>query len=184
MMVITVSSFSVNVSQFSENSLNPSKSSESRTIGKHFNLLSGLFKMFNLMKLKSNGDGKKSKAKVEIIPFDGLYYDAKNNRRVEKFTNSAELNKQEGVMEMNMNTSLKDVKEVKKEEPQFWLFDKYASKVDLLFMTKVLLKIIVFKKIVKFIALICLLFFLPTINDNSDEDKKDSRNLDVYGKYS
>lgn len=137
--------------------------------------------MFKSMKSEPNGDGKKSKTKFEVVPYDGLY---NNNRRVEKFVTLAELNKQEGIMNMNMNTdmAMKDDKEVKKEESQFWLFDKYANKVDLLFMTKVLLKIIVFKKIVKFIALICLLFFLPTINDNSEEEKKDSRNFDVYGK--
>lgn len=179
---IAVSSFSVNVTRISQNSLEPSRTSEARTISKHFNLLYDLFKMFNSVKPKSNGDAKKSKTKVEVIPFDGLNHDAYNNRRVEKFTTLAELNKQEGILDMNMNSAIADIKDVKKEEPQFWMFDKFTSKYDLIFMTKVLLKIIVFKKIVKFIALVCLLFFLPTINDNSKEEKKDSRNLDVYGK--
>lgn len=180
--LIAVSSFSVNVTKISENnSLKTSNSSEPRTIDKHFNLLYGLYKMFKSMKSKSNVDGKKSKSSVEVVPFDGLYRGDYNNRRVEKFVTLADLNKQEGIMGMNMNTAM--VKKEKPEKPEFWLFDKYASKVDLLFMTKVLLKIIVFKKIVKFIALICLLFFLPTISDNSssDDDKKDSRNLDIYG---
>lgn len=60
----------------------------------------------------------------------------------------------------------------------FEKFERFKNNVDLLFMTKVILKILVFKKIVKFIALVCLLFFLPAINDNSDEA---SRNLKHHG---
>lgn len=171
--VSMASSFTVNTSKISQNS-----SEFPRTLDKHFNFLN-LFKLFNSVKSKSIDGPKKSKAKTEMIPFDGLYFNY--NRRVEKAPTLAELNKQEGIMNTDMTSMTKVEKNAKPEEPQFWLFDKYANKVDLLFMTKVLLKIIVFKKIVKFIALVCLLFFLPTINDNSEDEKKDSRNLNVYG---
>ena len=133
--------------------------------------------------MKSNPiDGrKKSKVKAEVIPHNGLYLDG-FNRRVEKATTLDELNKQEGNMNSEMTSVMTPEVKPKKEDSQFGIFDKYANRVDLLFMTKILLKIIVFKKIVKFIALVSLLFFLPTINDHSEDDKKDSRNLNVYGK--
>lgn len=44
-----------------------------------------------------------------------------------------------------------------------WLFDKFKFKLDLFTIGKILLKLIIFKKIVKFIALICLLLFLPRL---------------------
>lgn len=59
----------------------------------------------------------------------------------------------------------------------FEKFEAFKNNTDLLFMTKVLLKIIVFKKIIKFIALVCLLFFLPTINS-----EESSRKLNNNGK--
>lgn len=172
--VIAASSFTVNSTKLSENSLE-----STRSFDKHFNLFD-LIKLFSSAKSKSIDGRKKSKSKGELVPFDGLHLND-DIRRVEKATSLAELNRNEGLMDMtSMMKPERDVK--KEEEPQFWVFDKFASKVDLLFMTKVLLKIIVFKKIVKFIALVCLLFFLPTINDNSEDEKKDSRNLNVYGK--
>lgn len=64
------------------------------------------------------------------------------------------------------------------ELSMFEKFERFKNNVDLLFMTKVILKILVFKKIIKFIGLVCLLFFLPTINDNSDDT---SRNLKHRG---
>lgn len=170
--IIAVSSFAVNTTNISGNSLE----SLPRTLDKHFYF----FKILNSTKSKSVDGRKKSKVKTKLVPFNGLYLND-DIRRLEKAPTLAELNRQEGIMNMDMTSVMKLEQEPKKEEPQFWLFDKYANKVDLLFMTKILLKIIVFKKIVKFIALVCLLFFLPTINDNSEE-KKDSRNLNVYGK--
>ncbi|CAO1400874.1 unnamed protein product [Diamesa serratosioi] len=69
------------------------------------------------------------------------------------------------------------------KDPQFWLFDKISNNMDYALMTKILLKIIVFKKIIKFIALICLLFLIPALNskdgDDTDDDKM-ARNLDPY----
>lgn len=66
-----------------------------------------------------------------------------------------------------------EFKTIPSELTMFEKFERFKNNVDLLFMTKVILKILVFKKIVKFIALVCLLFFLPTINDNEEA----SRNL-------
>lgn len=63
-----------------------------------------------------------------------------------------------------------DVKKIPTEMTMFEKFERFKNNIDLMFMTKVILKILVFKKIVKFIALVCLLFFLPTINDNSTND--------------
>lgn len=47
-----------------------------------------------------------------------------------------------------------------------YLWNKFVEKVDHVLLTKILLKLIVFKKIVKFFSLICLLFFLPTLKEN------------------
>lgn len=46
---------------------------------------------------------------------------------------------------------------------EHWLFDKFKFKLDLFTIGKILIKLIIFKKIVKFIALICLLLFLPRL---------------------
>ncbi|KAG5671567.1 hypothetical protein PVAND_001760 [Polypedilum vanderplanki] len=68
-------------------------------------------------------------------------------------------------------------------------FLKLIKKFDLVLMSKILLKLIIFKKIVKFIAVICLLLFLPALKKkfesigggyNEDEDRK-YRILDSYG---
>lgn len=62
----------------------------------------------------------------------------------------------------------------------FEKFERFKNNIDLMFMTKVILKILVFKKIVKFIGLVCLLFFLPTINNdnNDDESTRDIKSLE------
>lgn len=44
-----------------------------------------------------------------------------------------------------------------------WLWDKFHLKFDLFTLGKILLKLLIFKKIVKFIGVICLLMFLPTL---------------------
>lgn len=46
---------------------------------------------------------------------------------------------------------------------EHWLLDKFKFKLDLFTIGKILIKLIIFKKIVKFIALICLLLFLPKL---------------------
>lgn len=72
-----------------------------------------------------------------------------------------------------------EIKMVK--SPLMTFFEKYElfkNNADLLFMTKIILKLLVFKKIIKFIALVCLLFFLPTIK----EEENTSRKLENNGK--
>lgn len=159
-----------------------SELSEPRTVEKSFKLLHGLYKMFNAMKSNSNGENKLEKAPRQMIPYNGLSHDANDyNRRVtsiDRFPTLADIHKEEGIMDDN------DKHMTKKEEPQFWLFDKFSKKTDLVLLTKVLLKIIIFKKIVKFIALVCLLFFIPAFKDeNAETEEKDARNLDVYGEF-
>lgn len=167
-----------------------SSTNQERTIEKNMKLAYNLFKLFNPLKSALEPTEKLSKSKQELIPYNGLYYDDyHDNRRVttiDRFPTLAELNKEEALKGNEVEMPAKDVKQ-KDEEPSFGIFDKFAKKTDLLFMAKVLLKIIIFKKIVKFIALICLLFFIPAIKDDSatDDDKKDdSRNLDIYGENS
>ncbi|XP_055377895.1 uncharacterized protein LOC129609798 [Condylostylus longicornis] len=50
-----------------------------------------------------------------------------------------------------------------------WL-DKLKLKIDLFTIGKLLLKLIIFKKIVKFFAMICLLLFLPKLKNLFSED--------------
>lgn len=73
-----------------------------------------------------------------------------------------------------------------------WLWEKITQKIikkiDLFSMTRIFLKIIIFKKIVKFIALICLLFFIPSLKDKDHGSGEDERNfgqfrLDKNGRY-
>lgn len=153
--------------------------SEPRLMFKSLNLLYNLYKMFS--PLKSSEKEINVNSRHDLVPINGIFrYGDPNNRRVttiDRFPTLAELNKEEGIME-----PVKPMTDVKKDEPEFWLFDKFSKRVDLLYMAKILLKIIIFKKIVKFIALVCLLFFIPALNDNSSTDEsRDSKNLDFYG---
>uniref|UniRef100_A0A182JNS6 Uncharacterized protein n=1 Tax=Anopheles christyi TaxID=43041 RepID=A0A182JNS6_9DIPT len=71
--------------------------------------------------------------------------------------------------------------------PENWLLSKLKFKFDLFTIGKILLKLVIFKKIVKFIALLCLLFFIPTLkpsggggghgDDSSEEDRRRSYDL-------
>ena len=149
-----------------------SEVSKPRTVDRTFNMLYNLYKMFN-----SSHEKKPSKKKQKLVPYDGLYYGTYDDHQPAWEDNN--LVEETGVMKQ----------EEKKKEPQFWLFDNFAKKTDLLLMTKILLKIIIFKKIVKFIALVCLLFFVPTLNDssmnestNSTSSEEHAKNYDVYGK--
>lgn len=54
-----------------------------------------------------------------------------------------------------------------------WLLEKIKFKVDFYTIGKILLKLVIFKKIVKFIGLICLLLFLPTLKKKLGMDDKD-----------
>lgn len=167
--VSLTSSFIVNVDDNKTTVL--SEVSKPRTVDKTFNMLYNLYKMYN-----SSHEKKPSKKKQKLVPYDGLYYGTYNDHQPIWEDHSEE---ETGVMKQ----------EEKKKEPQFWLFDNFAKKTDLLLMTKILLKIIIFKKIVKFIALVCLLFFVPTLNDssmestNSTSSEEHARNYDVYGKW-
>ena len=67
-----------------------------------------------------------------------------------------------------------------------WLITKILKKFDIILMSKILLKLIIFKKIVKFIGIICLLFFIPTLKkkfdgDDSEEERSQFSKLDAYG---
>jgi hypothetical protein len=71
-----------------------------------------------------------------------------------------------------------------------WFLAKLFKKFDLVLMSKLLLKLIIFKKIVKFIAIICLLLFLPTLkkkfedvtSGESEEEQRNGKIFDPYGK--
>lgn len=60
---------------------------------------------------------------------------------------------------------------------EHWLLDKLKFKLDLFTIGKILIKLIIFKKIIKFIALICLLLWLPKFQskhmkmEDEDEDE-------------
>lgn len=139
-----------------------------RGIGKNINLIMDLFKMA----LKKEATTEKPKPAVnhhQLVPHDGLGYKYRlRHHHVEEPTLSPPPHKPE------------------KPEPEFWFFDKFSNNMDYALMTKILLKLIVFKKIIKFIALICLLFLIPALNskdgDDTDDDKM-ARNLDPYGMH-
>lgn len=71
-----------------------------------------------------------------------------------------------------------------KKSNESWFLEKMVKKIDLVLLAKLLLKFIIFKKIVKFIAIICLLLFLPTLKkkfeevaeDVSSEEERKARN--------
>lgn len=152
---------------------------ESRAIDKGFKLLYNLYKMF-----RSKGELTPKKPKFEIVPLNGVYSDDYYNSRVDtidKFPTLEDLNKQDEKEMMMMNGMMETA--VKKDEPQYWLFDKFSKKVDLVLLTKILLKLIIFKKVVKFIALVCLLFFIPAIKEDSDKEERNVGSLDIYGEY-
>lgn len=147
---------------------------EPRGVDKGFKLLYNLYRMF-----KSKGELRPAKPKYEIVPLNGIYPDDYYTSRIDKLVTLADLNKQDGNgMASDM---MKESETKKEEEPQYWLFDKYSKKVDLVLLTKILLKLIIFKKIVKFIALVCLLFFIPAIKDDSAKEERNAGSLNVYG---
>lgn len=82
---------------------------------------------------------------------------------------------------------------------EHWLLDKFKFKLDLFTLGKLLIKLILFKKFIKFVALICLLLFLPKLqskgmmhvqeffgdDDDEDDDEKEQQdsntNNDSHG---
>lgn len=78
-----------------------------------------------------------------------------------------------------------------KKSHESWFLEKILKKFDLVLMSKLLLKFIIFKKIVKFIGIICLLLFIPALkkkfedvaeNMSSDEERngRNYKFLDAY----
>lgn len=59
-----------------------------------------------------------------------------------------------------------------------WLLEKLKFKIDFYTIGKILLKLVIFKKIVKFIGIICLLLFLPTLKKKLGMNDKDHDNSD------
>lgn len=65
------------------------------------------------------------------------------------------------------------------------LLHKLKTKINLFTIGKIILKLLIFKKIVKFIGVICLLLFLPKLKDMfkgdslSDEDGSDSKQVET-----
>lgn len=129
-----------------------------RGIGKNINLIMDLFKL--TQKKEATTEKPKPVQHLQLVPHDGLGYKYRlRHHHVEEPTKPTPT------------------------EPQFWFFDKFSNKMDYALMTKILLKLIVFKKIIKFIALICLLYLIPALNskDEDTDDDKMARNLDPYG---
>lgn len=135
-----------------------------RGIGKNINLIMDLFKLTQ-KKEETTEKPKPAVNHLQLVPHDGLGYKYRlRHHHVEEPTKPTPS---------------------EKPEPQFWFFDKFSNNMDYALMTKILLKLIVFKKIIKFIALICLLFLIPALNskDEDTDDDKMARNLDPYGMF-
>lgn len=155
--------------------------SEPRTFEQGVNLLLKLFHTFTSLYKAS---GYYIGPNVPMSKNDLIQSYNNGNRRVattDKFLTLADFNKQEGIMD-NGAMMMMDNGEKKEVQPQFWLFDNFSKKMDLVNMTKIFLKLLILKKIVKFIALVCLLFFVPAFKDESKSEAKNSRKLDFYGK--
>lgn len=136
--------------------------------------------MFGEWKAKSTDDKRLVQRRQEVVAYNGVF---NQNRRqihtIEKFKTLADLNKEEGVVDMT--AAMKEA-EVMSSEPQYWLFDKFSKKVNLITMTQILLKLIILKKIIKFIALTCLLFFIPTYNDPYKISRSEARDFNITSK--
>jgi hypothetical protein len=53
--------------------------------------------------------------------------------------------------------------------PAHWILSKIKAKLNLFTLGKILLKLVIFHKIVKFFGLICLLLFLPSLKPHEDD---------------
>ncbi|CAH2008286.1 unnamed protein product [Acanthoscelides obtectus] len=58
------------------------------------------------------------------------------------------------------------------------LHEKLKFKLNLFTLGKILLKLVIFKKIVSFIAILCLLLFIPTLKDKSKPSQSSSSSMD------
>lgn len=63
--------------------------------------------------------------------------------------------------------------------PGHWLLDKLKLKLDIFTVGKILLKLLIFKKIVKFFAIICLLLFLPKLKPDTDDHGSGEENYRI-----
>lgn len=65
------------------------------------------------------------------------------------------------------------------------ILHKLKTKINLFTIGKIILKLLIFKKIIKFIGVICLLLFLPKLKDmfkeepSSDEDGMESKQVET-----
>lgn len=155
------------------------------TIDRTFNVFYNLYKMFQSW--RSSG----SASETEVVTPTPVYPIAQPNRRIytmdeQPMTNQEFAAWSQGETTTTMMAMMEEEKKMPK--PEFWLFDKFSKKMDLVQMTKIFLKLIVLKKIVKFVALVGLLFFIPTLTDetifNEVEAKGgDPRNVNVFGEF-
>lgn len=79
--------------------------------------------------------------------------------------------------------AMSKTKEVKKSFGG-WFWEKLMKKFDLILISKIILKVVVFKKIVKFIGLIMLfMFYTAFMTQDNDQDDKSRRikELDSFG---
>lgn len=53
---------------------------------------------------------------------------------------------------------------------EHWIIEKLKKKINLFVIGKIILKLLIFKKIVKFIGVVCLLLFLPKLKDFLKDD--------------
>lgn len=155
-----------------------------RTIEKPLSFLLNLIKVYKALKPKANPETFKKVAQVkpEIVPFDGLSFHEYFNRRVgnnEHFPTLDEIMKQDQIMN---DGSMKDKDEKTKDDPYQAMIKKFLKDKKVLLGIKIALKVIIFKAIVKFIGLISLLFFLPTLNyEEPDKDSSEETRSFPYG---
>lgn len=79
--------------------------------------------------------------------------------------------------------------EAQKSSHSEWFLAKLMKKFDLILVSKIILKLIIFKKIVKFIGIICLLMFIPILKkkfeehsgESDEEEERRIKPLDDYG---
>lgn len=76
-----------------------------------------------------------------------------------------------------MMSTMSTMPEVQKSHGE-WFLAKLMKKIDLVLISKIMLKLIIFKKIVKFIGLICLLMFIPILKKKFEESYDSSSEED------
>jgi hypothetical protein len=179
--------------------VNSTEVEKPRTVEKPLSLLLNLFKVYRALKPKTSPGILKNVAKVqpEIVPFDGLpfheYFKRKVDSDIEHFPTMADLIRQEQKYNLEGTTAKVEkpkvedekMKEEEDDTTRYPMLKKFLKDKNVLLGIKVLLKVIIFHSIIKFIGLISLLFFLPTLNYHEGDADKDSseetRSFDPYG---